>query len=239
MIDDGPFARLCIYRAVKRFELDLSRWPRPPDRGGENWDTYWEYRTTEIISTVGMLIRKLIEADKVSVQVQGIRLEVECALLRGDRVPTKINYPHLDRFYRVEDPRSVQISINEICNCLVHSFVLVPEFSYSSLKGLVLERLFVASERGRYWGVYIFRWKWFVDQFVWLLCTDDVVSQSSRHLPDGDSLYLPSNRLSVPANELARLYCGISKNHRRRYNEFMEKFIDAYGGGSTDWPMRV
>jgi hypothetical protein len=62
--------------------------------------------------------------------------------LGGDRVPTKINYPHVARFYRVENPCSVQVSINEICNCLVHSFVLVPEFSYSSLRGLVLERLF-------------------------------------------------------------------------------------------------
>jgi hypothetical protein len=35
MIDDGPFARLCIYRAVKRFELDLSRWPRRQTGGGK------------------------------------------------------------------------------------------------------------------------------------------------------------------------------------------------------------
>jgi hypothetical protein len=101
MIDDGPFARLCIYRAVKRFELDLSRWPRPPERGGD-WATYWEYRTTEIVSTVGMLIRKLIEVDKESLEVQGTCLDVERAPVRGTRVPTKINFPHVDRFYDLE-----------------------------------------------------------------------------------------------------------------------------------------
>jgi hypothetical protein len=42
----------------------------------------------------------------------------------------------------------------------------------------------------------------------------------------------------VPARELAGLYCGISKNHRKRYNEFMEKFIDAYGG-SAGWPTHI
>jgi hypothetical protein len=146
--------------------MDLSRWPRPPERGGEIWDTYWEYRTTEIVSTVGMLIRKLIEVDKVSVEVQGTRLEVERAPLRGDRVPTKINFPHVDRFYDLENPRSMQISIAEICNGLIHSFVLVPEFSYSSMTGLLLDRLFVASDRGRQRGVYIFRWNWFVGEFV-------------------------------------------------------------------------
>ena len=77
-----------------------------------------------------------------------------------------------------------------------------------------------------------------MDEFVWLLCTDNVKSRPNSHLPNGDSLYLPSNRPSVPAHELARVYCGISGNHRKRYNEFMEKFIDAYGG-SGDWPTRV
>lgn len=71
-----------------------------------------------------------------------------------------------------------------------------------------------------------------------MLCSDDVVCQPSKHLPNGDSLYLPSSHGSPSVDELAKLYCGISKDRRKKYNEFMKKFIDAYGYRS-DWPARV
>ena len=147
-------------------------------------------------------------------------------------------FPNVSRFYRLENPNTVQISIAEICNCLVHSFVLVPEFSYSPMTGLLLDRLFVSSDRGRYHGVYIFEWRWFVDEFVWTICADDVIDQPSLAMPSGESLYLPSSS-AAPVDELARMYCGISEDRRKRYNAFMEKLMTMYCRRPRDWPTRI
>ena len=81
-------------------------------------------------------------------------------------VPDKINYPHIERFYDIHATRLVDISVAELCNTLVHSYVLVPEFGYSTLTGLTLERFFLASDRGRRKGVYIIGWRWFVDNYI-------------------------------------------------------------------------
>jgi hypothetical protein len=35
------------------------------------------------------------------------------------------------------------------------------------------------------------------------------------------------------------LYCGISEKRRKKYNEFMEKYIDMFGRRPGDWPTRV
>ena len=61
MIDDGPRFKPGLYRAVKRFDLDLERWPSPPERGGEEWGDYWQSRFEETLFRVGLGVRKLIE----------------------------------------------------------------------------------------------------------------------------------------------------------------------------------
>jgi hypothetical protein len=59
VIDDGPQFKLLIHRVVKRLELDLMAWPRPPDRAGDNWDSYWQCRFEDGLLRIGLGIRKL------------------------------------------------------------------------------------------------------------------------------------------------------------------------------------
>lgn len=87
-------------------------------------------QVVEILSTVGLLVRKLIEVEKLSVELQGQRLDIGFAPIKSNRMPDKINFPNVERFYDLDGIRTVRKSVAEICNALVHSFVLVPEFSY-------------------------------------------------------------------------------------------------------------
>ncbi len=93
MIDDGPRFKLLLYRAVKRFELDLAAWPWPPQRGGDEWGDYWQSRFEDVLFRSGLGVRKLIEAAKLSVEVQARPIDVTFIPLRGTHPPTTLNYP--------------------------------------------------------------------------------------------------------------------------------------------------
>lgn len=73
MIDDGPRFKLMLYRMIKRFELDLAAWPRPPQRAGDDWGDYWQCRFEDVLFRVGIGVRRLIESAKLSIEVQGPR----------------------------------------------------------------------------------------------------------------------------------------------------------------------
>ncbi|MGW1058997.1 hypothetical protein [Micromonospora rubida] len=234
MIDDGPFARLWIHRAVKRFDLDLAAWPWPPHRGGD-WSTYWEFRVVEVLSTVGMLTRKLIEADKVSVELLAQRFDMKLAPALGDRAPDKITFPYVERYYATDRTRRASISLTTLCNSLVHSFVLVPEFSLMPLNGLRFERFYLASDYDKRQGVLVINWAWFVKEVVGAVCADDIVSTVMRRTPKGASLSLGSRRDNVPIHERVLLFCA-SKDSRKRYERFLAAWTEELGFDRSPWP---
>ncbi|MGA3523779.1 hypothetical protein [Melissospora conviva] len=235
MIDDGPFARLWIHRAVKRFDLDLAAWPWPPHRGGD-WATYWEFRVVEILSTVGMLTRKLIEADKISVELLAQRFDVELAPIRSDRAPDKISFPKVERYYATDRTRRTSVSLTTLCNSLVHSFVLVPEFNSAPLTNLRFERFYLASDFDKRRGVLMINWAWFVKEVVGAICADDIVSTAMLRTPNGVSLSLGSRRHDVPIHERVLLFCAASKDNRKRYDRFLEAWTDELGFPRSPWP---
>ena len=190
----------------------------------------------EVLSTVGVLTRKLIEADKVSVELLGRRFGLKQASLRGSQIPDKINFPNVDRFYDIEHLRGTQVSLVDLCNWLVHSFVLVPEFSASALTGLRFERFYLASDTGRRRGVLVIDWPWFTRHVVGAVCLDGVVSAPILRLPTGGSLSLPTCRDNAPLHELVALYCSGSRGHRKRYDEFLEKWEEEVGQSRSPWP---
>ena len=236
VIDDGPFVRLMIERSVKRFDLDIALWPTPPERGGGEWGTYWNYRVEEVIFKVGLLVRKLIEADKLSVEAQSQRLSVRIAPLRGDDPPGKMNYHHLERFYDLDAARDIEISVADLCNALVHSFILVPCFEVSTVGGLRLTQLFLASDRGRRNGVFIISWVWFVATFVRSICADHVVASMTGRLPHGEHVQINSCRTNVSIPALVVAYCALSDYHRKRYQRLIEHLDEQGIARSAIWP---
>jgi hypothetical protein len=51
------------------------------------------------------------------------------------------------------------------------------------------ERFFLASDRSQRTGVYVVEWTWFVEQFVRVVCQDDITSQLGLRLLDGEALH--------------------------------------------------
>lgn len=232
MIDDGPRFKQLLYRSVKRFDLDIAAWPWPPDAATEDWADYWECRFADVLFRVGLGVRKLIEAGKLSIEVQARPINAVFFPLLGDRYPNKINYPHLERFYDLSDGRHVQLPLIVLSNAIVHSFVLVPSFSLLGVEGLRLKEFFLASDRGRRKGVHLITWRDFVYDLVYPVASDDVISSFGLRLPNGESVDIPLSTYAIATEDRQRaiaLYRSLSRGNDRAYDEFLAQWRAAYG----------
>lgn len=238
MIDDGPRFKQLLYRAVKRFDLDMASWPWPPDVGEEGWTDYWECRFADVLFRVGLGVKRLIESGKLSTEVQARPINAVFFPLLGDRYPNKINYPHIDRFYNLNDGRSVQLPLIALSNVIVHSFVLVPSFSLRGVEGLRLKEFFLASDRGRRQGVHLITWRDFIHDLVYPVASDNVISSFGLRLPNGESLDIPQSSYATNAADRQRaiaLYRSLSRGNEKAYDEFLAKWRAAYGEPGNEY----
>ncbi|WP_327376560.1 hypothetical protein OG393_22930 [Streptomyces sp. NBC_01216] len=240
MIDDGPAYKLLLYRAVKRFELDLRKWPWPPTRAaGDDWGAYWQARFEDTLFRVGLGARKLIEASKLSVEVQQCPIDVTFMPVRQELFPGSINQHHIEKFYDTEAARPDRMPVLLLCHAIIHSYVLVPRFGGSGHSGLRVEDFYLASDRGRKKGVYLIEWRTFVDQLVHAVTSDDVVEMIMHRLPSGEELRIPSSshRGSVgPRDGAVSLYRGLSQGNAKLVDKFMKEWREAYGLPSDGEP---
>ena len=232
MIDDGPRFKLMLYRMIKRFELDLAVWPRPPERAGDDWSDYWQCRFEDVLFRAGLGVRKLIEAAKISIEVQGCPMDLSFAPTRGNRVPDTMNYHRVEEFYDVQNASATQLPIISVCHAIVHSYVLVPRFTYSGLDGLRLHDFFLASDKGRRHGVYLIKWRDLVENLVYPVTRDDICGLLSYRTGEGDELRIPLSTpgLSAESRQQAiELYRNLSKNHAKAVKQFTAKCQAARG----------
>ncbi|MFF8432857.1 hypothetical protein [Streptomyces bacillaris] len=236
MIDDGPAYKLQLQRAVKRFEIDLQEWPWPPERAtGSDWGTYWRARFEDTLFRVGLGVRKLIEASKLSVEVQERPIGVVFVPARGERFPGAMNQHRIEEFYDDEAARRVQLPILLLCHAIVHSHVLVPTFAGSSHSGLRLESFYLASDRGRKNGVYLVNWRNFVDDLVHAVTLDDVVELLVLRLPDGEELRVPFSThqgFTDFRDRAISAYRSLSQGNAKFVDKFMHEWQKAYGPAS-------
>ncbi|MFE2157102.1 hypothetical protein ACFW9M_04725 [Streptomyces lydicus] len=231
MIDDGPAYKLLLQRAVKRFELDLRDWPWPPTRAIGDWGTYWQVRFEDTLFRVGLGVRKLIEAAKLSVEVQQRPINVTFLPVRKDFYPGVTDQHHIEKFYDTEAAHPDQLPVLLLCHAIVHSHVLVPRFGGSAHSGLRLEDFYLASDRGRKKGVYLIDWRTFVDELVHVVASDDVVELFVRRLPNGEELRIPSSsHWSMDSRDRAvGLYRSLSQGNAKSVDNFMKEWREAYG----------
>jgi len=222
VIDDGPRFKLGLYRAAKRFDLDIERWPSPPDRGGDEWGDYWQYRFEETLFLIGLGIRKLVEANKLSVEAQARMVPIAFAPIVGAKAPDTANFHRIEKFYNLDDAQLRSESIINLCNAIVHSFVLVPRFSWSGPAGLRLVDFVLASDRERGRGAYVVSWRTFVDDLVWHVYRDDVVALFVRRDGKGDEIRVPSST-ATSAQDLRKLldqFGSLSARNRSAIDRF-------------------
>ncbi|MER5301317.1 hypothetical protein ABT039_17845 [Streptomyces lasiicapitis] len=231
MIDDGPAYKLLLQRAVKRFELDLREWPWPPSRATVDWGAYWQVRFEDTLFRVGLGVRKLIEAAKLSVEVQELPINVTFLPVRRDSYPGVTNQHHIEKFYDTEAAGPDQVPVLLLCHAIVHSHVLVPRFGGSGNSGLRLQDFYLASDRGRKKGVYLVDWRTFVDEVVHPVVSDDVTGIFVRRLPNGDELRIPTAspiESSETIDRLVDLYSSLSQGNAKSVDKFMKEWREAH-----------
>ena len=74
--------------------------------------------------TSAFIVRKLMEAKKLSDELEGSVLPVQSfpRINAGEQIDF-MNWYHLDRFYDFANPNAQQVSARDLCNLLVHSMV--------------------------------------------------------------------------------------------------------------------
>jgi hypothetical protein len=229
VIDDGPQFKLMLYRAVKRFELDLAAWPRPPERAREDWGSYWQCRFEDVLLRVGLGVRRLIDAAKLSIEVQGRPIEILHAPLLATRIPDALNYHRVDEFYDLQAVNStIKVPLVTLCHAIVHSYVLVPRFEYSAMDGLRLEGFFLASDLGRRQGVYVVQWRQFVDRVVNPIAYDDVCSLVIFRTGQGDEIRIPSSVAIDDRQRALDMYKNLSKEHVKAVKKFDQEWKETW-----------
>lgn len=97
-------------------------------------------------------VRKLIEAFKVSDEVEALSIEcIEHPPM--DRAPDFMNRDRIDELYDLSESESCRISLREFCNQVIHSFIFTPCFRENTAN---LAGLFVASDRQKERGLFYF-----------------------------------------------------------------------------------
>ena len=92
------------------------------------------------------IIRKLMEARKLSVEVESTPVHVTSYPWKGGRQITILNWDQINDHYDWSAAADEILSLRELCNLFVHSYVYLPFMSDDR----TLEALLVSSERSRH-----------------------------------------------------------------------------------------
>jgi hypothetical protein len=146
----------------------------------------------------GYIVRKLLDANKLSDEVESITLHAMRSTRTG-RIPDLMNWHHIDKFYDLACPVAVNVGLRCFCDQLIHSFIFVVDASSSGLKGF-----HVASDRERSSGLLRFDIQEVVD-VMQRVADDDVVESESIRDESGQWMVVrKSNRISAAETAAAK-----------------------------------
>ena len=126
----------------------LERWSVAVD--WESDDIAFEMERDVMVSAYP--IRKLLEARKLADSTVATRLSVEAFPL-VDRVPDLMNWHRLDELYDFDAASETKLTVLELCNQLIHSFIFMPEGDFdeddATADAAGIAGFLVASDRAR------------------------------------------------------------------------------------------
>ena len=123
MISDSQVWRIELWRELRDLRRRLARAENSNrsdarERAG--------FRLEMFVFNSAFVVRKLIEAHKLSDEFESMRLPVQrCGRVNLGTKIDFMNWDHIDRFYDLEDPSSERLLPRELCNLLIHSFVFL------------------------------------------------------------------------------------------------------------------
>lgn len=174
----------------------LERWTVAVD-----WDdevTSFEMERDVMLSAYA--VRKLLDAHKLADSTAAMRIGIDTFPL-VDRVPDLMNWHRLDEFYDLAASSREELTLTELCNQVIHSFVFVPEVAFEGDEATEtggLAGFLVASDRARSSRLYRIDVQ-ALTRLVRLVGTEDVVS--TRMVRDAAGQWQVSN---LTADELDR-----------------------------------
>jgi hypothetical protein len=108
-------------------------------------DKFSSFKYERDIFYAAYVVRKLIEAVRVSDECEAYRIEaIEYA--PTTKVSDLLNRDNIDELFDLSEGKSCRLGLREFCNQIIHSFIFAPCFDEELS---VLTGLFVASDRQR------------------------------------------------------------------------------------------
>ncbi|WP_261554200.1 hypothetical protein [Frankia tisae] len=230
MIDDGPLFKQGLCRAVESFERDMKISPWWPRLARVDQDGYCRWRFEETVFRFALGVRKLIEAAKISIEVQAVNIEVGWAPLRGKSYPDTLTYDRIDRLYDLDRIQERTISLVNFCNSVIHSFTLVAGVDVGRFKRVYMRDFFFASDRQRREGVLHMTWQTFRQCVVLPVVADELITTRWFRTGDGKELRIPSSRGDdFDLEEAVELYMNLSTGNKKAVERFIAAFRAEYG----------
>ena len=122
---------------------------------------------------VGYVTRKLIEAKKISDELEAASMGVDSfPRQEPDYKLDYLNAHHIDRAYNLQQPQKKRLRVGQLCNLIIHSFVFMPS---TDDDGKTCVGFFVNSDRTKETELLFIDWDDFnvlVDEVI----SDDIVS---------------------------------------------------------------
>jgi hypothetical protein len=133
--ESGPW-KAELWRLAARLEKRSmqSRWSQASDA-----------RLEQEVFIAAYIVRKLIEANKLSTSIPSITVPVHTYPRKSSQMD-HMNWDQLDRHFDLDTRREKQLSVRELCNQFIHSYVFMPVFGRSPAR---LTALLFASDRDR------------------------------------------------------------------------------------------
>lgn len=214
MIDDGPFYKKILWRSFRRFEADLQSWSTKKVEY-HIADTYWRTRLELILFEIGLGVRRLIDSKKMSIEFQAEQVHAMRAPIADKRrIPVHLNSHHVHRFYDFSKQRKTGLRPYDLCNQIVHSYVLHSNLEWSGI-GRPIVDIYIASDTKRKSMVYHIQWSQ-IRELMDRLVLDNIASHLRIHLDDGDEIDLATSDANKPGSKVLAEYARLSKANQER-----------------------
>ena len=203
--DSWPWKKDLLQRA-KRLERRRSQ---------KRWLESSSFRTEQDVFFSAFGIRKLIEADKLSDEMESIAFSVASYRAKGKAVHLR-NWDRIEELYDLDMPELEQrLSLKDFCDQIIHSFVFVLFFHETGGLGGFL----FASDRAKQKRIYLLE----IGSLITALTRigqDDVVS--SRSIRDASGQWVSVEKLSPNQTKKMGLPIQLSQKQQAGLREYIK-----------------